>query len=110
MKVKFFTTARERSPVEEFFQALPKETRLEIADAITLLENGQKLAMPLSRNLASIRPGLHELRFRDKSGQVRMIYFLKGNDAIYFIHAFRKKAQHLPLKEINLILKRLREI
>ena len=29
--------------------------------------------MPLSRNLANIRPGLHELRFRDKAGQVRVL-------------------------------------
>ena len=90
--------------------ALPKETRLEIVDAIALLSNGLKLEMPLSRNLSSIRPGLHELRFRDRAGQVRVIYYLKRAEAIYLIHAFRKKTQTLQSKEIDLIIKRLKEV
>ena len=110
MKVKYYLTASGRSPVEEFILALPEGTRLEIADAVALLENGQKLSMPLSRNLSGIRPGLHELRFRNKAGQIRVIYFFKRSVAIYFIHALQKKTQTLPLKDIDLILKRLKEI
>jgi phage-related protein len=110
MKVKYYLTSSGRSPVEEFVLSLPNETRLEFADAIVLLENGQKLELPLSRNLSSIRPGLHELRFRDKAGQVRVIYFLKKGEAIYLVHAFRKKTQTIPSKDIDLILKRLKEI
>jgi phage-related protein len=110
MKVKYYLTSSGRNPVEEFILALPEETRLEIADAIALLESGQRIDMPLSRNLSSIRPGLHELRFRDKAGQVRVIYFIKRGEAIYFVHALRKKTQTLPSKEIDLILKRIREI
>lgn len=110
MKVKYYLTQSGRSPVEEFIFSLPAETRLEIADAVILLESGRKLEMPLSRNLSSIRPGLHELRFRDKVGQVRVIYFIKKTEAIYFVHAFRKKTQAIPPKEIDLILKRIKEI
>lgn len=110
MKVKYYLTPSGRSPVEDFILALPENTRLEIADAVALLERGQRLAMPLSRSLAGIRPGLHELRFRDKAGQVRVIYFFKKGDAIYFIHALRKKTQALPSSEVDLILKRLKEI
>ncbi len=50
MRVKFYLTSSGRSPVEEFILALPKETRMEIADAISLLDTGSKLEMPLSRN------------------------------------------------------------
>jgi len=110
MKVKFYLTPIGRSPVEEFVLALPEDTRLEIADALSLLANGQRLEMPLSRNLSNIKPGLHELCFRDKAGQVRVIYFLKRSEAIYLVHGFRKKTQAVPSKDINLILKRLREI
>ena len=110
MKVKYYLSSSGRSPVEEFILALPKETRLEIADAVALLESGRRIDMPLSRNLSSVRPGLHELRFRDKAGQVRIIYFIKRGEAIYFVHALRKKTQALPSKEIDLILKRIREI
>jgi phage-related protein len=110
MKIRYYQTPGGRSPVEEFLLGLPEATRLEVADAIVLLESGQALEMPLSRNLASIRPGLHELRFRDKAGQVRVIYYLKKGDAIYLIHAFRKKTQSIPRRELDIIHKRLKEI
>ena len=96
--------------MEDFLLDLPEATRLEVADAIVLLESGQTLEMPLSRNLASIRPGLHELRFRDKAGQVRVVYYLKKGDAIYLVHAFRKKTQTIPRRELDIIHKRLKEI
>ena len=66
--------------------------------------------MPLSRNLASIHPGLHELRIKDRSGQIRFFYFIKKGEAIYMLHAFRKKTQELPKSEIELTLKRVREV
>ena len=77
---------------------------------MVLLESGQKLEMPLSRNLSSIRPGLHELRIRDRAGQVRVIYYIKKGDAIYLIHGFRKKTQTIPRRELDIIYKRLKEI
>jgi hypothetical protein len=43
MKIKYYQTAAGRSPVEEFLLALSEETRLEIADAIVLLEAGTDL-------------------------------------------------------------------
>jgi phage-related protein len=110
MKIKYYQTPGNRSPVEEFLLALPGETRLEIADALVLLESGQRLEMPLSRNLSGIRPGLHELRIRDRAGQVRVIYYIKKEEAIYLIHGFRKKTQAIPQRELAIINKRLKEI
>lgn len=110
MKVKFYQTSSGRSPIDEFLHSVPSSTRGEVFDAISLLEAGKSLGMPVSRNLSTVRPGLHELRFRDKGGQVRVIYFVKKKDAIYLLHAFRKKTQKLPRKELDVILKRLKEI
>ena len=110
MKIRYYQASGGRSPVEDFLLGLPEATRLEVADAIVLLESGQTLEMPLSRNLSGIRPGLHELRFRDRAGQVRVIYYLKKGDAIYLVHAFRKKTQTIPRRELDIIHKRLKEI
>lgn len=110
VKTRFYQTLSGRSPVEEFLLALPEETRLEIADALVLLESGHRLEMPLSRSLSGIRPGLHELRFRDRAGQVRVIYFIKKEDAIYLIHGFRKKTRTIPRRELDIIHQRLKEI
>jgi len=110
MRIRYYETPSGRSPVEEFLLALPEETRLEIADALVLLESGQRLEMPLSRNLSNIRPGLHELRIRDKSGQVRVVYYIKKAEAVYLVHGFRKKTQTIPRRELDVIMKRLKEI
>lgn len=110
MRIKFYLKPSGRSPVEEFLRELPEATRLEVFDAIAQLEIGKNLEMPLSKNLSSIRSGLHELRFRDKAGQVRVIYFIKRSDAIYLLHAYRKKTQAISHKDMDLILRRLKEI
>lgn len=110
MKVRYYRTPSGKSPIEEFLAGLSEHTRLEVADDVILLEGGKTLSMPLSRNLSSITQGLHELRFRDKAGQVRVIYFIKKGEVIYLIYAFRKKTQDIPKKELEIILKRIREI
>lgn len=110
MKIKFYLTGSGRSPVQEFLDSATQELKQDFFDAISLLAQGQNLSMPLSRPLSSIHQGLHELRLKDKAGQARIFYFLKKQDGIYLLHAFRKKTQELPQKEINLILKRIKEI
>lgn len=110
MKVKYYLSFSGRSPVEEFLADLSQEMRANFLDALVLLEDGQNLSMPLSRNLSSIHKGLHELRLKDKTGAYRFFYFIKKADAIYLVHAFKKKTQELPQKEIDVVLKRLKEV
>jgi phage-related protein len=110
VKVKFYLTSSGRSPVEDFLRDLSYDIRSEFVDAVLLLEEGQNLIMPLSRNLSSIERGLHELRLKDHTGIYRFFYFIKKGDAIFFLHAFKKKKQELPLKEIKIIRKRIKEI
>jgi len=110
MKLKFYHTSSGRSPVEEFILELSKEVQADILDAMVKLEAGEILPMPLNRSLVSIHKRLYELRFKDRAGQVRVIYYFKKGDAAYVVHAFRKKTQVMPHKERKLILKRLKEI
>lgn len=110
MKVKYYLSFSGRSPVEDFLADLSQDMRANFLDALVLLEDGQNLSMPLSRNLSSIHKGLHELRLKDKTGAYRFFYFIKKADAIYLIHAFKKKTQELPQKEIDVVLKRLKEV
>jgi phage-related protein len=110
MKVKYYLTSSNRSPVEEFLTDLSQDIKGDFLDAIILLGEGQNLSMPLSRNLSSIYKGLHELRLKDRTGAYRFFYFIKKADGIYFVHAFKKKSQELPQKEIDVVLKRLKEV
>ena len=88
----------------------PEEVRGDLADALARLEEGHTLSMPLSRPMPSIGKGVHELRFRDRAGVYRVIYFLAGAGMIWLIHAFAKKTQKTPPKEIETARRRLREI
>ncbi len=110
MQIKFYRAASGRSPVEEFISSLSLDVQAEFADALAVLGAGENLAMPLSRNLSSIHKGLHELRLKDRAGIYRIFYFIKSKDGIYFLHAFKKKSQELPRQEIDLAIKRIREI
>ena len=110
MKIRFYKTAAGRSPIEEFLQECSHDVQGGFFDAYSLLEQGKGLSMPLSRNLSNIHRGLHELRFKDRGGQIRFFYFIKAGDAIYMIYALKKKRQDIAKEEIDLILRRIREI
>ena len=103
-------TSSGRSPVEEFLNDLSYEMRLEFMDALIRLDEGELLQMPLSRNLSSIHRGLHELRLKDETGAYRFFYYIKKAEGIYILHAFKKKTQELPEKEVKLVLKRIKEV
>ena len=110
MKIKFYLLGSGRGPVEQFLKEQSEEIRADFVDAVNLLAAGQLLSMPLNRNLAGIYPGLHELRLKDRAGQIRVFYFIKRGDGVYMLHAMRKKTQEIPKRDIEMILKRIREV
>ena len=66
--------------------------------------------MPLSRPMSVIAPGVRELRVGDGATTVRVSYAAGKFDAIVVFHAFQKKSQKTPVREIDLARKRLREV
>lgn len=74
------------------------------------LKVGIKLSMPLSKQMLSVGNHVHELRFKDRSGIYRVIYFIKKREAIYMVHAFTKKTQKTPKKNIDLAVKRIKRL
>lgn len=110
MEVRHFHTSTGRDLIAEFLRDCSQNIQSDYFDAISLLEKGEILKMPLNRTLNNVYPGLQELRFKDRSGQYRFLYLLKKKDGIYVIHGFKKKTEELPDKEKRLVLKRIREI
>jgi phage-related protein len=43
-------------------------------------------------------------------GTFRIIYIARLKDAVYVLHAFEKKAQATPQRDVNLALERLRAL
>lgn len=52
--------------------------------------------------------GIFELRFKDKTGIYRVIYYIKKGDAIFLIHGFKKKTQKTPKKNIDVSIQRIK--
>lgn len=75
-----------------------------------LIQSGAKLSAPQSKPMKAIHKGANELRVKDKKGAYRVIYVLSIGDKVLIPHAFTKKTQKTPLKEIELSIKRLMEM
>ena len=72
-----------------------------------LMEYGPNLRLPHSRAFGK---GLFELRPRGKAGIGRAFYcFLVGQRAV-ILHAFVKKSQQTPDRELKLARKRMKEV
>jgi len=63
--------------------------------------------MPLSRPMPSIEPGAAVLRIRDLTGIYRAFYYSRSPRGILVFHAFVKKTQATPKRELDLGKKRL---
>ena len=60
--------------------------------------------------MKSVGQGCHELRVKGKDGAYRAFYFTKVRDKLLIFHAFKKKTQKTPKKEIEQGKKSLKEM
>jgi phage-related protein len=72
-----------------------------------LMEHGPSLKLPHSRSLGE---GLFELRPHGKEGIGRALYCFVGGRQITIVHAFIKKTQATPPKDLKLARKRVKEL
>jgi len=72
-----------------------------------LMEFGPNLRMPHSRPMGD---GLFELRPRGREGIGRTLYCYVKGQRIMMLHAFIKKTQETPEKELRLARKRMEEV
>lgn len=93
-----------RKEIEDF----PLSIREALLDAISDLSAGVLLTMPLSKKLESAGNKIFELRFKERSGIYRVIYYIKKKEAIYLVHGFQKKTQKTPKKNIEVSLQRIK--
>ena len=89
-------------------ESWPSESLADYARiAELLMEHGPNLRLPHSRAFGG---GIFELRARGKSGIGRAFYcFLVGQRAVV-LHAFIKKSQQTPDRELKLARKRMKEV
>ena len=103
--VENYIDARGHSPVEEFFNQLAANDRARIDQTIRLLEEfGLQLGPPYVKHLEG---KLWELRVRAGRRFYRVIYFTFTGQRFILLHAFLKKTQKTPRREIATAERRL---
>ena len=89
-------------------ESWPVDVLADYAQLVELLaEFGPSLRLPHSRAMGD---GLFELRPRGRSGIGRAFYCFMTGKRVVVLHAFVKKTQQTPDRELKLARKRLKEI
>ena len=89
-------------------ESWPLDVAADYARLVELLvEFGPSLRLPHSRALGD---GLFELRPRGKGGIGRAFYCFLLGKRVVVLHAFIKKSQQTPDRELKLARKRLKEL
>lgn len=88
--------------------AFPVKARARTGYELFLVQAGREpsdwKAMPI------VGPGAAEIRVRDETGAWRVIYVARFAEAIYVLHAFRKKSQKTAREDILLAAQRYRDV
>ena len=89
-------------------EAWPSDVLADYARLVELLmEHGPNLRLPHSRAFGD---GLFELRPKGRSGIGRAFYCFLLNRRVVVLHAFVKKSQQTPDRELKRARKRLKEV
>jgi phage-related protein len=86
----------------------PEEARREAGHQLDRVQRG--LAPDDWKPMPAVGPGVREVRIRDAAGAFRVIYTATFAEAVYVLHAFGKKTQATPKRDLDLAATRLRDL
>lgn len=101
--VTYYETARGDQPVRVYVEALPDKERAKVKALIDHLSERVVLNEPHARKMGGY-PGLFELR----PGAHRVFYCYHEGKVV-LLHAFRKKSDKTPQREIETAYNRMNE-
>jgi len=105
LSVVFFKTDSGAEPVRRWLQGLSKTDKKTIGEDIKTVQFGWPLGMPLVEKIES---NLWEVRIRLGSGIARVMFTVDGS-LMVLLHGFIKKSQRIPLPDLDVARKRLRQ-
>jgi phage-related protein len=107
LQTEFYETKSGNQPVREFLRnELEYEERKAVAADIRTVEYGWPIGMPTCRNLGN---GLLEVR-TDLPGRTCRILFVIQEHRMVLLHGFIKKSQKTPQSEMDVALRRARNV
>ncbi len=103
--VEFYQDQNEQKPVRDFLLSLQPKPRGKVLQGIQILsEFGIALPFPYS---SQVDGRLRELRVREGKNQYRILYYGDANRVFVLLHAFEKRSQRLPQREILIAMERM---
>ena len=105
-RVEYYHASRGTYPVKDFLISQERKVQLKVQSAIQILvQYGPYLKPPYMKKLAT---NLYELRIKSQVA-IRIFYSPKSNSYI-LLHAFKKKTQKTPDKELRIALDRMKDL
>lgn len=106
ISVDFYKQPNGREPVREWLKSLKKAERKIIGEDIKMAQEGWPLGMPLVGNLGK---GLWEVR-STLQNTIARVFFVMHQGQMVLLHGFIKKTQKTTSQDLELGLKRAKEI
>ena len=107
-KIRFYDPQSKISPIKKFLDTCQPSLRTKILRQLKYVEEyGLSPAIPNIRKITS--SSLWELRILGRDN-IRIICVSLPDKEVKVLHVFRKKKQKTPTNELNIALKRCREV
>ena len=104
-KIKFYRFETGKCPVEEYFDSLTNKQFEKIAFVLDIIEQLDIVPRKFFKKLQST-DDIWEVRVQQGNNIFRILGFFDGKDLVVMNHAFSKKSQKIPQKEIATAEKR----
>jgi phage-related protein len=103
----FYSTRAGTEPVREWLKAMPEDDRHAVGQDLMRVQWRWPVGMPLCRSLGH---GLWEVRSTLASKRISRVLFCLHDRELVALHGFIKKSQKTPKDDIDVAMKRLKEI
>jgi len=77
---------------------------------INSIKSSEATSPTIFKPIPAVGKGVEEIRVSGSSGAYRVIYVARRVEAVYVLHAFHKKAQVTPQKDLEIAKRRLGQL
>ena len=107
VQARFYLTPAGGNPVRDWLMKLGPEDKRQLGHDISVVEFGWPIGMPVCRNLGD---GLWEIRSDLSNGRIARVLFCMRRGELMLLHGFIKKTQKTPKADLDLAIKRQKEV
>lgn len=107
-EINLYRTEIGKCPVEEFLDTLSNKEYEKVHWVFDLIESQNQISTEYLKKLVN-SDNIWEIRARHGNNAYRFLGFFDGSELILLNHAFQKKSQKTPQKEIKIAEKRKKE-